>query len=199
MSPVTHLLISWSLANIKEFEKRDRAIITLSGLSPDVDGLGVLIDFATGHFEQPFYWWNKLHHVVGHNLFFALGLSLVTFWFAKNKKVTPLMVFLAFHIHLLGDLLGARGPDGYQWPIPYFYPLADAFQLVWPGQWALNSWQNMLITLITLIIMFIIARNRGYSPLEIISTRLDHKFIQTIRNRFGNPGEQGSGIKHPTS
>ncbi len=29
----------------------------------------------------------------------------------------PLLVLFSFHLHLLGDLVGARGPDGDQWPI----------------------------------------------------------------------------------
>ena len=40
MSPITHLLASWTVASIPKLEKRDRAIITLAGISPDIDGLG---------------------------------------------------------------------------------------------------------------------------------------------------------------
>jgi hypothetical protein len=91
---------------------------------------------------------------------------------------------LSFHLHLLGDVIGARGPDGFQWPIPYLLPFSHRLDIVWHGQWALNSWPNFVTTGIGLIIMFVIARNRGYSPLEIISKRADATFVSAVRNRF---------------
>lgn len=42
MSPVTHLLASWSLAEASGLDSRERAVVAWIGLSPDLDGLGVL-------------------------------------------------------------------------------------------------------------------------------------------------------------
>ena len=53
--------------------------------------------------------------------------------------LTALLVFISFHLHLLCDLIGARGPDGDQWPIPYLKPFSNSVQLAWHGQWALNA------------------------------------------------------------
>ena len=90
----------------------------------------------------------------------------------------------AFHSHILGDVIGARGPDGYQWPIPYLLPFSRTPELVWSGQWALNAWQNFVITAIALSLTFYIAWSRGHSPLEIFSSRADRAFVETLRTRF---------------
>jgi hypothetical protein len=95
-----------------------------------------------------------------------------------------LLASLTFHLHLLCDVVGARGPDGYQWPIPYLLPFSSSVQWTWHGQWALNAWQNMLITVAALIATFILAHRRGYSPLEMISAKVDRIVVQAIRNRF---------------
>ena len=44
MSPITHLLISWSVANTSKIDRRERALVTLAGILPDIDGAGLLSD-----------------------------------------------------------------------------------------------------------------------------------------------------------
>ncbi|MBI5188298.1 MAG: hypothetical protein HZA07_04410 [Nitrospirae bacterium] len=40
MTPPTHFLLSWLVANIRMVSQRDTLLIVLAGLSPDIDGLG---------------------------------------------------------------------------------------------------------------------------------------------------------------
>jgi hypothetical protein len=94
------------------------------------------------------------------------------------------LAFLSFHLHILGDLVGARGPEGEQWAIPYLNPFTDSVQLVWSGQWALNAWPNFAITFALLAAAFYLARVRGFSPLEIVSRRADAAFVEALRRRF---------------
>jgi hypothetical protein len=94
------------------------------------------------------------------------------------------MVFLSFHLHLLCDLVGARGPDGYQWPIPYLKPFSNSVQLTWSHQWILNGWQNFVITSILLFVALWIAWRRGESPLQFASARADRALTQALRTRF---------------
>ena len=47
MAPETHLLLSWIIAAKTTDNPRDRQLVTLAGILPDVDGLGLLVDFAT--------------------------------------------------------------------------------------------------------------------------------------------------------
>ena len=42
MSPVTHFLTGWVLANAADMNRRDRAVVTLAVVLPDADGLGKL-------------------------------------------------------------------------------------------------------------------------------------------------------------
>jgi hypothetical protein len=91
---------------------------------------------------------------------------------------------VSFHLHLLGDLVGARGPDGYQWPIPYLKPFSDALQLSWYGEWALNAWQNILITCSLLAVTLWIAWKRGESPVQFVSEKADRALTQVLRARF---------------
>jgi len=63
-------------------------------------------------------------------------------------------------------------------------PFSKSVHLVWSGQWALNSWPNMVITAVLIGAALMWARQRGFSPLEMISARLDAGFVRAIRARF---------------
>lgn len=67
MSPITHLLASWSLAEATTLETRDRAIVAWVGCAPDLDGLGVIPDLAArflGYEDTALY--GRYHHVLLH-------------------------------------------------------------------------------------------------------------------------------------
>ncbi len=185
MSPITHFLVSWALVGASGLKRRERAAVALAGVAPDLDGLGIIPEILTRNSGHPLPWFSEYHHVLGHNIGFAIIVTIAGFLFARAQRwKTAALVFLSFHLHLLGDIVGARGPDGYPWPIPYLLPFSHRFNIVWQGQWALNAWQNFVITGVGLVIMFLVARNQGYSPLEIVSKRADKAFVEAIRNRF---------------
>jgi inner membrane protein len=87
-------------------------------------------------------------------------------------------------LHAFSGAPGARGPDGYQWPIPYLTPFSQVAQIAWSGQWALNAWPNFAITIGLLALAFYLAWRRGFSPLEMVSRRADQVFVETLRARF---------------
>jgi inner membrane protein len=185
MSPITHFLMGWAVANsAPSLGQRDRALITWASVVPDLDGLGIIAEWTTRNTSHPLNWWSDYHHVLGHNVGFAIFVSASAAIFARQKIATVLLVFVSFHLHLLGDLLGARGPDGYQWPIPWLLPFSSHPQLIWSGQWALNAWPNMLLTALLLGTTLALARHRGFSALEIFSRRADAGFIFALRKRF---------------
>ena len=190
MSPVTHLLLNWSVANVCRIDRRERAIVTMAGVLPDFDGAGLVFDIFSHGVAHESSLWAKYHHVLGHNIGFCLFLCLLAFAFSRRRWVTTLLVFLCFHIHLLGDLIGARGPDGYQWPIPYLLPFSDAWQWAWDGQWQLNAWPNFAVTIVAGFIMFYLAWKRGVSPLEIVSMKANDIFVGALRNRFGQSSKE---------
>ena len=48
MYPGTHLLVSWTSAVNFLQGRRERAVVALTGVAPDLDGLGLIIDEFTG-------------------------------------------------------------------------------------------------------------------------------------------------------
>jgi len=185
MSPVTHLLLGWTVANAdKSLSRKERAAVTLAGIAPDLDGLGLIIEILTRGSKHELLWWSNYHHTALHNLAFALLVSAVCFISTGRRWVVAALAFASFHIHLFGDLVGARGADNDHWPIPYLMPFSKAWQWSWDGQWELNAWPNFVITGALLVLCFYLAVKRGYSPLEMVSSRADQIFVKTLRNRF---------------
>ena len=183
MSPVTHFLSGWVLANCFDLDRRDRALITWSAVVPDVDGLGIVAELLTRNSAHPLLWFSQYHHVL-HNVWFSLVCAVLAATVARRRMLTGLGVLAGFHLHLLGDLVGARGPDGYDWPIPYLWPISDSVHLSWKGQWPLNSWQNLLITLLLLGASIWIIQTKRRSPVEPISAPLDNAVVVAIRARM---------------
>ena len=183
MSPVTHFLTGWVAANCARLNRTERAIVTLACVVPDIDGLGIIPELLTRNSSHPLLWFTLYHHSL-HTLTFALGIAAVAFVLATQRWMVAALAFLSFHIHLLEDILGSRGPDGYQWPIPYLALFSTKLQLTWSGQWGLNAWPNVAITVVLIAMTFWLAWLRGFSPLEMISTTADAAFVAALRRRF---------------
>jgi hypothetical protein len=192
MSPVTHFLTGWVFANCAKLERRDRALVTLASVAPDIDGLGIIPELLTRNSTHPLLWFTLYHHRL-HTLAFAVLVALVAFPLARERWETCLLALLSFHLHLLEDVLGSRGPDGYQWPIPYLSPFSHWPQLAWRGEWALNAWPNVALTVALLLVTLWLARWRGFSPLEMISAKADAAFVRALRRRFPQPEQVGQG------
>jgi hypothetical protein len=63
-------------------------------------------------------------------------------------------------------------------------PFSSALELTWNGQWTLNSWPNVVITVALLLATLWLAWRRGFSPLEMISEKADAVFVAALRQRF---------------
>jgi inner membrane protein len=191
MNPITHILSGWALAelSVPKLTWREKTLITSAAVLPDIDGLGLIAELATRDSSRPLLWWTEYHHVLGHNLMFAVAVAFLAFVMAAHasRKLVAVFALVAVHLHIVGDLVGSRGPDNYQWPIPYLYPFTDAVQLTWSGQWYLNAWPNILITIVLLALTASTAWRRGYSIVGIVSARANEAFVQVLRSRFGQP------------
>ncbi len=199
MHPATHFMIGWVVAETASLNRRERAAVAVSAVISDIDGIGYLAERLTFDSPNRLRWYTDYHHEIAHNLLFGVALAGCCFLISRyaggwktdgNREnperspwMTALLSLAAFHTHILGDIAGSRGPDGSQWAIPYLWPLSE-WKWTWSGQWELNAWPNFAITLIALTVTFILAVRRGYSPLEMISQRADHRFVETLRNRF---------------
>jgi inner membrane protein len=183
MSPVTHFLTGWVFANCSRLDRRERALVTLASVAPDLDGLGIIPELLTRNSTHPLLWFSLYHHSL-HTLAFAVVVAVIAFVLAKQKWKVCFLALVSFHLHLIEDLAGSRGPDGYQWPVPYLKPFSTAFELTWQGQWGLNAWQNVVITSALLLITFWLAWRKGFSPLEMVSPKADAVFVAALRRRF---------------
>ena len=187
MSPITHFFMGWVLANSVQSSRRDRALIVAASVLPDVDALPVVADVLMGRPADGLDLWSRYHHTLAHNIGFALLVTIACTCLARHRVMTGALSFLAIHLHLLGDIVGARGPDGYQWPIPYLLPFSSVLECTWSGQWQLNAWQNIVFTIVLIIASLWLAWRRGFSPMEFFWRRADAAVVNALRQRFGTP------------
>ena len=87
MSPVTHFFSGWVLANCAKLDRRDRALVTLACVIPDIDGLGIIPEILTRNSAHPLLWFSLYHHSL-HNLAFALLVAAVAFAIATRRWTT---------------------------------------------------------------------------------------------------------------
>jgi hypothetical protein len=184
----THLLTGWALAGAAPLDRKGRAVVAAGAVVPDLDALGFLVEHTPLHAWVPGHWFSDYHHVASHNVGAALAFFGLSLALCRGAARAPLVALGAFHLHLLADIAGSRGPDGFQWPVPYLLPFSDRWQLTWSGQWALNGWPNALLTVALLALALRHAWSRGYSPVELVSRRADAKVVEALRGRFGAPG-----------
>ncbi len=187
MNVLSHALLGWSAATVPpSLSRADRAWIVAASVASDLDGIGLFAELVTRDSDRPLFWWSEYHHVLGHNLLFALVLGALAWLFTRKAAVSLLAVAMV-HLHVACDLIGSRGPDGYQWPIPYFWPLSDTPAFTVPWQWQLNAWPNVVIGIALLAYTFWFAWRTGKSPLELVSLRANSAFVLTLRSRFPSP------------
>ena len=110
---------------------RDRELVTIAGVAPDVDALGLVVELMVRNSGNSLTWWSDYHHVLGYKVGSGLIVKLFACWLANRRSVATLLALAAFHLRLMFDLVGSRGPDGYQWPIPYLLSFSDRF--IFPG------------------------------------------------------------------
>jgi len=166
-------MISW-LGGRSIFEKRkNRITVSVAGIAPDIDGVGLLIDTGLRIFNMQTNYWGAWHHNL-HSLPFCIVVSIVAAAFVKGQRVLTFVVaFILFNLHVFCDLIGSKGPDGFQWPIPYFYPFQSEILFSWSGQWELNAWQNILISAASILAIWFLIKSKETTPLEVFSKKLD--------------------------
>jgi len=133
---LTHVGMSWILASLGRRSRKDRWLITLAGVLPDLDGAGILV-------SQHAY--DAFHRAAGHGLAFAVLWTALTLRSADRSRSTAALALASFHVHLVLDLVGTGGP-----PIRYFWPLTN-WGVSYAGRWTLASWQNAVVMSATLI------------------------------------------------
>ena len=172
MAPGAHLLIGWLSSAELVKEQRGRRLVALTGIAPDIDGFGIIIDKLTGTTNYYF----KYHHYLTHSLLAALVFATIASTLARSqKKLIWLLSFIVVHLHVLADLAGSKGPDGYQWPVYYLYPFNSELGLTWAYQWELNAWPNNVVMGFLLLLSVYYAAKKNISFIEFLSPWLDRE------------------------
>jgi LexA-binding, inner membrane-associated putative hydrolase len=193
MAPGTHAFIGWWTANIVPLSRRDRLVVFLAEVLPDLDGLGLL-------FSSEAYL--TYHHVLCHNLVGCILWTILVAVLSQQPRPCATLAFLNWHLHLACDYFGSGGANGSVWPLAYLYPFigvgaADAcggpawYWNRW--QWPLNGWPNLVTTLVAFIGFLYIAVRRDRTFFEFLCPPMDQIFCRTLRKWFGGqPAEQWS-------
>jgi len=179
------LVGSWLVAVAATDNPRDRKLVTLAGVIPDADALGILVDWtkaALAGEPASYECYQQYHHLLLHGWPGALLVSAILTCFGNKRRRTFLLCLLVFHLHLLCDLVGSRGPSpGDLWPISYGEPLFRHPIWIWRGQWKLDGWQNQSIFVVLFALSLWVAIRRGCSFVELFSGRADALFVATLR------------------
>jgi inner membrane protein len=169
----SHLAISWLIGHRLE-HRRDRVWVAWAGVLPDLDAATIFWGLDA---------YGQWHHVLAHGLPAALLTFALVAATARVRWATAGLAVLAFHGHLLCDLVGS----GRVWPIVYGWPLWDT-EYFSPIRWELASWQNVSITIVALALIGVIGVRRGRTFAECFRpARADAAIVATLRARFGGP------------
>lgn len=192
VSPITHFLASWSIGERFTNDPRERQWITAAGLVSDLDGLGIVLDIANRLLGRPDAdWYGRFHHLLLHGAPGALAYLVVAGMCGVRGFHVWLLMTSAFHLHLICDLAGSRGPSAQDiWGIDYLSPLNHSWVVDWRHQWPLNGWPNLVITLALILWTLFRAVQGSASPLSLFSSILDARFVGILRQRW-NPHHTG--------
>jgi membrane-bound metal-dependent hydrolase YbcI (DUF457 family) len=183
---ITHLLMGWSVFEGTSLSPRDRRLLAFSSVVPDLDGLGAVVDVANRALSRPeTFLFGEFHHRLCHGLPAACAFALLAAFAARARARVALGTFAMVHLHMACDLVGSRGPSPADiWPIWYLAPLSSSPELAWSGQWALNAWPNIVLTLALLAHAFVRTVQAGSSPVGLFHQGAHAVFVETVRRRW---------------
>lgn len=170
---------------------RERRIVALSGLAPDIDVLAYVAAIVWFGFDKDLAYehvWSVFHHKYTHGLGFIVLTGIVAYGVARVRVERGRAVAIAACsmfasvVHVFCDVVGG-GPT---WPVYPLWPLSDlGWSVSW--SWTLADWPNHVILFASLAGTILYARIAGYSPLESISYRLDSWFVGVARQDVAAP------------
>jgi hypothetical protein len=168
-----HLAVSWLIGS-RLRERRDRRLVAWAGTIPDVDAISLFWGVEA---------YVRYHHVIAHGAVAALVIAVLCATFAQQKWKAVLLSLVAFHVHLLCDLIGS-GAQGQPWPIVYFWPFSMR-ELFVPYGWDLASPENAFVWLgaVALTISAALRYGRTFGE-AFMPAKADAAVVAAIRNMF---------------
>ena len=203
MQGPSHLIVTWFAAEAAGLDSpRDRRIVALSGLAPDIDVLAYVGGIVYFGFDKDLAFehvWEVFHHRYTHGLGFVLLTGIVSYLLVRpgagkegNRRAVAVaaLSMAASMIHVFCDVVGG-GPT---WPVYPLWPISDfGWAVGW--SWTLADWPNNLILFSCLAGMMVYGRLSGRSPLEAINYDLDRWFVKVAQQGSDTPGLQAGGVE----
>jgi len=178
-----HLFLSYALPWRIRLEKRDRVLIALAGVAPDIDGL-LLVGGERLFIEY--------HHDYTHHLLGAVLVAGAAYALGRRRGTAAALAAAAWLGHLLLDLVGAADrvspehPAAY--PLPLLWPFSDRPFEPFAFGWTLASWQNAVVMAGAVALMARLAVVEGRTVVEVFSARADAIVVAVLRRRLGGDG-----------
>jgi len=183
LSPATHLLGSWIIAAKTTGNARDCRLVTLAGILPDADGVGLIADIISGLFGgRQTHLYGHYHHYLLHGALGGILIAALVTGFARQRWRVLLPALLVFHLHLLCDFVGSRGPAPEDlWPVFYFGPFDKDPMWVWRGQLRLDGWFNRGLSAALFLWALWLPVRLGHSVVGVFNRRVDQVFVGVLR------------------
>ena len=168
MNTLHHLLFASALANGVSRSRRERRILMLAAIVPDLDG-------AT-------FWnrdlWETVHHTFGHNVFFAGAVAGTAYALGRTGRRARLAMWSA--VSIVGLHYGLDLAISGTWPFRPLWPASqfdanlgnfvnDSARLDW---WLRVPIQYTLVV-IAIALLVRTYRRHGRTALELVSYKLD--------------------------
>ncbi|HWQ92724.1 MAG TPA: metal-dependent hydrolase [Clostridia bacterium] len=182
MAPETHLLVSWVIGAKATDNPRDCRLVAFAGILPDLDGLGLLADGVARLLGQRTHYYEHYHHYLLHGAFGALVIATLACLLARRRWRVALLALFVYHLHLLCDFAGSRGPSPEDlWAIFYFGPFDRDPMWIWKGQWRLDAWPNRILSVALFGWALVLAIQLGHSFVGTFNRRADAIFVEVLK------------------
>ncbi len=177
MNPLYHLQVGSFIANARDYGLRERRMIMLASLAPDLDG--VLI------FNQGI--WEQVHHTFSHNIFFVAGVSIAMALANKARRMEIFLVCLAagaLQLPLDSITNHPSWKQRFLWPISDFeFKLAALAQFEGLAFIQVKVVQTALMLAILAGTVYLYKRS-GRTFIELLSAPLDRLLTDFITLPF---------------
>jgi hypothetical protein len=204
-----HFLASW-LAGAGLARRRERIVVALAGIAPDVDAPILLAPLLVGGGRE---WFVEFHHDFTHHVAGAALAAAAGWWAsrggdggpaptARRRAGVAALAATTWCGHLVLDMLGAgdRNADGsFAYTLPLLWPFSGREFAPFPFAWPLASWQNGVVMAALLAVSVPVAVRMGRTAVEVVSRRADAAVAAALRARFGGVRADSGGDRPPGS
>ena len=92
-----HAQVGWFAARWAGLEQRDRCLVALAAMLPDLDGLSIVFGYSAYY---------RIHHVWLHNVFACAGIALLVAVTARRKVAVFVVAAAGILLHIVSDGFG---------------------------------------------------------------------------------------------